>query len=76
MKKMIAAAAAGLLLVATQAAAANQTATARIGDRIGASAGESSEFAGVALPVLILAAGVIVAAAVVGTSDEDGAISD
>jgi hypothetical protein len=71
MKKAIAAAAVGVLLVAGQAAAANNTAAVRVGDRVGAAAGESSEFAGVPLPVLIVGAGLL-AAAVVVASDDDG----
>ena len=71
MKKAIAAAAVGVQLVAGQAAAANNTAAARVGDRVGAAAGESSEFAGVPLPVLIVGAGLL-AAAVVVASDDDG----
>lgn len=71
MKKTIAAVTAGLLLVAGQAAAANtNTASARIGDRIGASAEESSEFAGVPLVVLLVGAAVVVAAVVVATDDD------
>lgn len=70
MKKTIAAVTAGLLLVAGQAAAANNTAGARVGDRVGVSADESSEFAGVPLPVLLVGAAIIVAAVVV-ISDDD-----
>jgi hypothetical protein len=71
MKKTIAAVAAGLLLVAGQAAAANSgTVGARVGDRIGASNEASSEFAGVPLPVLLIGAAVIVATVVVATDDD------
>lgn len=70
MKKTIAAVTAGLLLIAGQAAAANNVSTARVGDRIGASTEESSEFAGVPLAVLIVGAAIIVAA-VVTISDDD-----
>ncbi len=70
MKKAIAAVAAGLMLVAGQAAAAGQTSAARIGDRIGASADESNEFAGVPLAVLVVGAAIIVAAGV-ALSDDD-----
>lgn len=70
MKKTIAAVTAGLLLVAGQAAAANDTAAARVGDRVGSTAGEASEFAGVPLPVLLVGAAVLVAAVVV-ISDDD-----
>jgi hypothetical protein len=75
MKKTIAAVTAGLLLIAGQAAAANTNATARVGDRIGASADESSEFAGVPLAVLVVGAAIIVAA-VVTIADEDDSESD
>lgn len=70
MKKTIAAVTAGLLLIAGQATAANTTATARIGDRVGASTAESSEFAGVPLAVLIVGAALIVATIVVATDDD------
>jgi len=69
-KKTIAAVTAGLLLVAGQAAAANTSATARVGDRIGATAGESSEFAGVPLAVLLVGAAIIVAGVVVASDDD------
>lgn len=71
MKKAIAAAAAGLLLVAGQAAAAQNTAAARVGDRIGVEAGESSEFAGIPLPVLLIGAAVL-AATVIVIGEDDG----
>ena len=71
MKKTIAAVTAGFLLVAGQAAAANNnSASVRVGDRVGASSGESSEFAGVPLPVLLVGAAVIVATVVVATDDD------
>lgn len=70
MRKTIAAVTAGLLLVAGQAAAANNSATARVGDRVGAEADASSEFAGVPLPVLLIGAAVLVATVVV-VSDDD-----
>lgn len=61
MKKILAAATVGLLLVAGQAAATTQSA-ARVGDRVGAQAGESSEFASIPLP--LIAIGAIVGAVV------------
>lgn len=70
MRKTIAAVTAGLLLVAGQAAAANNTAVARVGDRVGARADASSEFAGVPLPVLLIGAGVIIATIIVATDDD------
>lgn len=70
MRKTIAAVTAGLLLVAGQAAAANTSATARVGDRVGARADASSEFAGIPLPVLLIGAAVIVATIVVATDDD------
>ena len=69
MRKTIAAVTAGLLLVAGQAAAANNSATARVGDRVGAEADASSEFAGVPLPVLLIGAAVLVATVVVVSDD-------
>lgn len=70
MKKTVAAITAGLLLVAGQAVAQNNSATARVGDRIGASATESSEFAGVPLPVLIVGAAIIITGIIVATEDK------
>ena len=70
MKNTVAAITAGLLLVAGQAVAQNNSATARVGDRIGASAAESSEFAGVPLPVLIVGAAIIITGIVVATDDK------
>lgn len=70
MKKAIAAAAVGMLLVAGQAAAAQNSAVARVGDRVGADAGEASEFAGIPLPVLLIGAAVVVAVVVVASDDD------
>lgn len=70
MKKTIAAVTAGLLLIAGQATAANTTAAAVVGDRVGAPTAESSEFAGVPLAVLIVGAALIVATIVVATDDD------
>jgi hypothetical protein len=77
MKKTIAAITAGLLLVAGQAAAQNYNATARVGDRIGANAGESSEVAAnIPLPVLLAGSALLIFA--VGTIFEraDGSESN
>jgi len=68
-KKIIGAAAAGLLLVAGQAAAANNTSSARVGDRVGAVAGESSEFAGVPFFAILITAAAIAFVVVSETSD-------
>ncbi|HZW14960.1 MAG TPA: hypothetical protein VFF66_01770 [Brevundimonas sp.] len=70
MKKTLAAVAAGALLIAGQAAATTQSATARVGDRVGPEAGSSSEFLGIPVIGLLAIAGVI-AAAVVVVSDDD-----
>ncbi|WP_291832268.1 hypothetical protein [Brevundimonas sp.] len=70
MRKTIAAVTAGLLLVAGQAAAANTSAVARVGDRVGARADASSEFAGIPLPVLLIGTAVIVAVVVVASDDD------
>lgn len=69
MKKTIIAVATGLLLVAGQAAA-NTSTNARVGDRIGATADESSEFAGVPLPVLVVLGAILVAGVVAATDDD------
>ncbi|WP_156376897.1 MULTISPECIES: hypothetical protein [unclassified Brevundimonas] len=71
MRKTIAAVTAGLLLVAGQAAAAGSSDVgARVGDRVGASAGEASEFAGIPLPVLLIGTAVLIATIVVATDDD------
>jgi hypothetical protein len=71
MKKSIAAITAGLLLVAGQAAAAGQaSATTRVGDRVGAVSADSSEFAGIPLPVLLIGAAVVAATIVVASDDD------
>jgi hypothetical protein len=68
MKKIIAATTVGLLLVAGQAAATTQAA-ARVGDRVGATAGESSELAAIPLPLLFVGAAVLVGVIVNEVSD-------
>ena len=69
MKKTIAAITAGLLLVAGQAVAQNNSATVRVGDRVGAQASDSSEFAGVPIFVLLIGAAVLITTIVVATDD-------
>lgn len=69
MRKTIAAVTVGLLLVAGQAAAANNSAVARVGDRVGARADASSEFAGIPLPVLLIGTAVIIATITVASND-------
>ena len=71
MKKAIAAAAVGLLLVAGQAAAAQNTAAVNVGDRIGVDAGEASEFTSIPMPVLLIGAAVL-AATVIVIGEDDG----
>ena len=73
MRKTIAAVTAGLLLVAGQAAAANTSAVARVGDRVGATAEANSEFAGVPVFVLLIGAAVLVATVVVASDDGESA---
>lgn len=70
MKKTIAAITAGLLLVAGQAVAQNNSATVRVGDRVGVEADSSSEFAGVPIAVLLLGGAVLVTLIVVATDDD------
>ena len=70
MKKTLAAVAAGTLLIAGQAAATSQSATARVGDRVGAQAESSSEFAGIPVIGLLAIAGVIAAAVTVVSGDD------
>ena len=69
MKKTIAAITAGLLLVAGQAVAQNNSATVRVGDRVGAEADASSEFAGVPIAVLVIGGAVLVGLVVAATDD-------
>lgn len=62
MRKAIAAITVGVLLVAGQAAAAgSNSAVARVGDRVGAQAGESDELMGVPLAVIIIGGAVLLA---------------
>ena len=70
MRKTIAAVTVGLLMVAGQAAAANNSAVVRVGDRIGAKADASSEFAGIPLPVLLIGAAGVGATGVVASDDD------
>lgn len=71
MRKTVAAVAVGLLLVAGQAAAAgSNNAAVRVGDRVGATSSDSSEFAGIPLPVLLIGAAVVAATVVVATDDD------
>lgn len=69
MKKTLAAVAIGSLLIAGQAAATNQSAAARVGDRVGPQAESSSEFLGIPVIGLLAIAGVIAAAIVVVSDD-------
>ncbi len=69
MRKTIAAVTAGLLLVAGQAAAANNAAVSRVGDRVGASAEESSEIAGIPAVVFLVGAAAFTALIVVANDD-------
>lgn len=72
MRKTIAAVTTGLLLVAGQAAAAGSNdAVARVGDRIGADAEATSEFAGIPLPVLLIGSAVLIATITVVADDGD-----
>ncbi|WIY70113.1 hypothetical protein KB221_03585 [Aquidulcibacter paucihalophilus] len=70
MKKTIAAITAGLLLVAGQAVAQNNSSTVRVGDRVGAEAGDTSEFAGVPIAVLLIGGAVLVGLVVVASDDD------
>jgi hypothetical protein len=71
MRKTIAAVTAGLLLVAGQAAAANDSAVSRVGDRVGAGIGaDSSEFVGIPMPVVLIGTAVLIATLVVASDDD------
>ena len=65
MKKTIAAITAGLLLVAGQAVAQNNSATVRVG----AQAEASSEFAGIPIAVLLIGTAALIGVIVVATDD-------
>ena len=71
MKKTVAAITAGLLLVAGQAVAQNNSATVRVGDRVGAQAEESSEFLGLPIPLLVLGTALVIWGIVELTDDSD-----
>jgi hypothetical protein len=75
MRKTIAAVTAGLLLVAGQAAASNDSAVARVGDRVGARAADSSEFQnggfmGIPVPVFLIGTAVFIGLFTVVSNDE------
>jgi len=70
MRKTITAVTAGLLLVAGQAAAANNSAVVRVGDRVGARADASSEFTGVPIAVLLIGAAVLIGVITVASQDD------
>tara|TARA_R110000787_G_scaffold220269_2_gene329034 strand:- start:211 stop:438 length:228 start_codon:yes stop_codon:yes gene_type:complete len=71
MRKTVTAAAVGLLLIAGQAAAAGSASTATsVGDRVGARADASSEFAGLPLPVLLIGGLVLIGVISVASSDD------
>jgi len=70
MRKTITAVTVGLLLVAGQAAAANNSAVVRVGDRVGARADASSEFTGVPIAVLLIGAAVLIGVITVASQDD------
>ena len=71
MRKTIAAASVGLLLIAGQAVAANNnSAVTRVGDRVGASADATNEFGGIPLPVLLIGTAIVVGVVTVFSDDD------
>lgn len=70
MKKVLAAVAAGALLVAGQAVAAQNTVNARVGDRLGATPDEASDLVS-GVPLSLILAGVVIVTVVVVASDDD-----
>ncbi len=71
MRKTIAAASVGLLLIAGQAVAAgNNSAVERVGDRVGARAEASNEFVGIPLPVLLIGTAVLIGVITVASDDD------
>lgn len=76
MRKTIAAAAVGLLLVAGQTAAASASGSVRIGDRVGARAGASSDLTAAPLPVLLIGTAALIGVVVVVSDDDDDSESN
>jgi len=75
MRKTIAAASVGMLLIAGQAVAAgNNSAVERVGDRVGARAEASNEFAGIPLPVILIGT-VVLVGVISGFSGDDAPTS-
>lgn len=71
MRETIAAVTVGLLLIAGQTAAANASSSVRIGDRVGARAGASSDFAAAPLPLLLIGTAALIGLVVVVSDDDD-----
>lgn len=69
MRKTIAAVTVGLLLVAGQAVAQNNSSTVRIGDRVGAQADDSSELVGIPIAVLVVGAAALIGLIAVVSDD-------
>jgi|GEM_PF-6785192 len=76
MKKIIAAVSAGVLLVASQAVAAGAAPEARVADRVGARAGDSSGFAETGFPGWIVVAGSFVLTGIVISAVDDDSASN
>lgn len=71
MRKTIAAASVGLLLIAGQAVAANNNSVVtRVGDRVGATAEAGNQFAGIPLPVILIGTAVLVGVVSVFSDDD------
>lgn len=71
MRKAVVAVSVGVLLAASQAVAAgSNTAVTRVGDRVGAQSGESSDLLGLPLPVLLIGAAVLAAGVAAATDDD------
>jgi hypothetical protein len=71
MRKAIAAASVGLLLIAGQAVAAgNNSAVERVGDRVGARAEAANDFMGIPLPVVLIGTAVLIGVITVASEDD------
>ena len=71
MRKTIAAASVGLLLIAGQAVAANNnSAVTRVGDRVAATAAQEGGVAGIPLPVILIGTAVLVGVISVFSDDD------
>lgn len=70
--KMVVAAVAGLALIAAQSAMAANSATVRVGDRLGARAAASQELVGIPLFAMVIGGAAFVGLVATVADDDDG----